>query len=256
MKTTQRIARQFWLCALLSGMACLPVMAQQTAKDKGEVTIKIIERNGDEVRETNRTYRLDSNDDRDKIAMKLVDSLRAAHPNDRKRQVTIIIDEQGGNYIRQQFGPGDAYARRPRAGADSRPGANWEFDFRANIDSMAGKVDRFFRYDFEPKLNRVFDGWAQTYNGKAKPSTIRSLDVFPNNPDKDQLNIRFTAPAKGDIDIVVTTAKGKEVSRRAINDFSGEYVGQIDLGKKVTPGVYFVTVTQNEDGAVKRVVVE
>jgi hypothetical protein len=250
MKTTQQMARRFWLSALLLGMATLPGLAQQTTKDKGDVTIKIIERNGDQVRETNRTYRLDSNDDRDKIAMKLVDSLKAAHPNERSRQVTIIIDEGSGNRIRQQFGSGDVYARRPYTVPQ------WEYDFRNNVDSAVGKVDRFFRYDFEPGLNRVFDNWSRTYNGATKPSTIRSLDVYPNNPDKDQLNIRFTAPAKGDIDIVVTTAKGKEVSRRSINDFSGEYIGQIDLGKKIAPGVYFVSVTQNEDGAVKRVVVE
>ena len=250
MKTIRLTARQFWFFTLLFSTLTAPVLAQKTTKDKGEVTIKIIERNGDEVRETNRTYRLDSTDDRDKIAMKLVDSLKAAHPNDRKRQVTIIIDEGDGSRVRQQFGPGDMYARRPY----SVP--QWEYNLRNNVDSVAGKVDRFFRYDFEPRLNQVFDGWAQTYNSKAKPSTIRSLDVFPNNPDKDQLNIRFTAPAKGNIDITVTTAKGKEVSRREIKNFSGEYVGQIDLGNKIAPGVYFVTVTQNEDGAVKRVVVE
>lgn len=250
MKTTRLSAQGFWLSALFFSLAVSPVLAQQPSKSKGEVTIKIIERNGSEVRETNRTYRLDSNDDRDKIAMKLVDSLKAAHPNESKRQVTIIIDEGEGNRTRQQFGQGDVYARRPY----SVP--QWEYDFRNNVDSVAGKVDRFFRYNFEPGLNRVFDGWSNNYNGKVKPSSIRSLDVFPNNPDKDQLNIRFTAPAKGDIDIAVTTAKGKEVSRREIKDFSGEYVGQIKLGKKVTPGVYFVTVTQNEDGAVKRVVVE
>lgn len=250
MKTTRITAQRLWLPGLLFALTLSPVLAQQTAKDKGEVTIKIIERNGDQVRETSRTYRLDSNDDRDKIAMKLVDSLKAAHPNDRKRQVTIIIDEGEGSRVRKQFGSGDVYARRPY----SVP--QWEYELRTGVDSVAGKVDRFFRYDFEPKLNRVFEGWSNTYNGPTKPSTIRGLDVFPNNPDKDQLNIRFTAPAKGDIDIVVSTAKGKEVSRRTINDFSGEYVGQIDLGKKITPGVYFVTVTQNEDGSVKRVVVE
>jgi hypothetical protein len=90
---------------------------------------------------------------------------------------------------------------------------------------------------------------------EAKPSSVRGLDVYPNNPDKDQLNIRFTAPAKGDVSIVVTNTKGKEVARKDISDFSGEFIGQINLGRKAE-GTYFVTVTQNEDGAVKRVVVD
>ena len=107
--------------------------------------------------------------------------------------------------------------------------------------------------DFDRQIARPFEDWARNLNGK--PSTIRGLDAYPNNPDRDQLNVRFTAPAKGDVSIVVTNTKGKEVAKRDINDFSGEFVGQIDLGKK-TQGTYFITVTQNEDGAVKRIVVE
>ena len=88
-----------------------------------------------------------------------------------------------------------------------------------------------------------------------KSSTIRGLDAFPNNPDRNQLNVRFTAPVKGDVRIVVANPAGKEVAKRTLKDFSGEFVGQIDLGRNPT-GTYFITVTQNEDGAVKRIVVE
>ena len=69
------------------------------------------------------------------------------------------------------------------------------------------------------------------------------------------LNVRFTAPAKGDALIVVTNPKGKEVARRELKEFSGEFVGQVDLGRKAE-GVFFVTVTQNEDGAVRRIVLK
>jgi flagellar hook assembly protein FlgD len=251
MKTAPLLSRSLGLSALLLSLMLTPALAQQKAKDpkdKNEVTIKIIERNGDNVRETNRTYHLDDSDDRDKIAMKLVDSIKAAHPGDRKRQMTIIIEEGDGNRVRERFG--DAYARRPFESP------RWHYEFRNGIDTVVSNVDRYFRYDFEPQLNRAFEGWSRNYNGRTRPSTIRSLDVYPNNPDKDQLNVRFTAPAKGDVQLVVTNAKGKEVARREIKDFSGEFVGQIDLGNKADNGVYFVTVTQNEDGAVKRVVVE
>lgn len=253
MKTARFIFRQIGLPALLLGLTLTPSLAQQDAKDKdkkekGDVTIKIIERNGDNVRETNRTYKLNSSDSRDELAQKLVDSLKAAHPGDRKRQTTIIIEEGDGVRVRERLG--DTRNRHFYVSPD------WQYDFRVGVDSAVGKVDRFFRYDFEPQLNRAFEGWSRNYNGRTKPSSIRSLDVYPNNPDKDQLNIRFTAPAKGDVQLVVTSAKGKEIARREIKDFSGEFVGQIDLGNKVDNGVYFVTVTQNEDGAVKRVVVE
>jgi hypothetical protein len=78
--------------------------------------------------------------------------------------------------------------------------------------------------------------------------------VYPNNPETNQLNVRFTAPAKGDVHIRVTTADGKEVAKKDVKDFSGSYAGQIDVDKKAK-GVYFVNVTQNEDGAVKRIVI-
>ncbi|RYF48784.1 MAG: T9SS type A sorting domain-containing protein, partial [Cytophagaceae bacterium] len=122
-------------------------------------------------------------------------------------------------------------------------------------DSLGSQLNRLqlqFPSDWDRQLARPFEAWAR--NAESKPSSVRGLDVFPNNPDKEQLNIRFTAPAKGNVLIVVTNPKGKEVARREISDFSGEYVGQISLGRKAE-GTYFVTVTQNEDGAVKRVVV-
>ncbi|KAB7732930.1 T9SS type A sorting domain-containing protein [Rudanella paleaurantiibacter] len=252
MKTTRSIYQRFWIPAVLIGLAVTPTLAQQSSKNKtaeGEdVTIKIIERNGDQVRETTRTYKLNSNDDRDQIAMKLVDSIKAARPNERNRQMTIIIDQIDGTRVRER--PGDVYARRPYVSP------NWQYNFRMNVDSLVTNTERFFRRDIEPELNRAFDGWSRTYNVRNKPSTIRGLSAYPNNPDKDQLNVRFTAPAKGDIQIVVTNAKGKEVARRELKDFSGEFVGQIDLGKKGSAGVYFLSVTQNEDGAVQRVVIE
>jgi hypothetical protein len=40
-----------------------------------------------------------------------------------------------------------------------------------------------------------------------------------------------------------------------VKDFQGDYLGQIDL-KKAGAGVYFLRVTQGNDGAVRRVEVK
>jgi len=275
MKTTSVFVCRFVPVLLLA--TCLSVVSQAQQKpsakagkaDKEQFRVRIIERDGSQVRELERTYRAEgmSDAERDKIVMKLVDSLRTARKDSRRRQLTIIVEDHDGDRVvtRRRDNASDAYARRP-----NRPGERnyrfyytpemreWGFDFRNNMDSLADRLNRMeFRFprDWDRQLARPFDEWARGFNRDVKPSTIRSLDVYPNNPDRDQLNIRFTAPAKGDISIVVTNAKGKEVARREIKDFSGEFVGQIDLGKK-TPGTYFVTVTQNEDGAVKRVVID
>ncbi|MVM32155.1 T9SS type A sorting domain-containing protein [Spirosoma sp. HMF4905] len=250
------------------------VQAQQTVSPSpkspnNEVNVRIIERNGDEVREVERTYRMDGMTDpeRDKMVMKLVDSLKATRKDGRKRQMTIIVEDNDGDRVvsRKRISPGmkriprDAYVQRgklPRNDWDPGNSQTWQYDFRRGTDSMADQLRRFkleFPKDFDRQLIRPFEDWSRNLNGK--PSTIRGLDAFPNNPDRDQLNVRFTAPTKGDVSIIVTNPKGKEVAKREIKDFSGEFVGQVDLGKKAQ-GIYFITVTQNEDGAVKRVIVE
>ncbi|CCH56386.1 hypothetical protein BN8_05717 [Fibrisoma limi BUZ 3] len=275
MKTTSVFVCRFVPVLLLA--TCLSITSQAQQKpitkadkaDKEEFSVRIIERDGNEVREIERTYRADgmSDADRDRVVMKLVDSLKTARKDGRRRQLTIIVEDTDGDRVvtrRRKTSP-DAYVLRP-----NRPGERnyrfyytpdmreWGFGFRNNMDSLADRLNRMeFRFprDWDRQLARPFEEWSRGFNRDVKPSTIRSLDVYPNNPDRDQLNIRFTAPAKGDITIAVTNAKGKEVARREIKDFSGEFVGQIDLGKK-TSGTYFVTVTQNEDGAVKRVVLD
>ncbi|GAB4007490.1 hypothetical protein GCM10028808_11390 [Spirosoma migulaei] len=258
------------LAVTFSGVALAQKAVSPSPKSTtNDVNVRIIERNGDEVREIERTYSMDGMSDpqRDKMVMKLVDSLKATRKDGRKRQMTIIVEDNDSDRIvsRKRIGPGmkripgDIYVQRnklPRNNRESWDNQNWNYELHRGVDSMADQIRRFkfeFPRDFDRQLVQPFESWSRNIGGK--PSTIRGLDAYPNNPDRDQLNVRFTAPTKGDISIIVTNPKGKEVAKREIKDFSGEFVGQIDLGKKAQ-GIYFITVTQNEDGAVKRVIVE
>lgn len=266
-----RFAPALLLIVGLSSLATAQKTQPTTPKPAGkELHVRIIERNGADVRETQRTYRIDglTDPERDKLVTKLVDSLKANRPvTGSRRQMTIIVEDTDGDRIvtreRMDSGngraPADAYARRgrlPRTGRDSWDSQTWQYEFRRGADSLADQMSRFkfqMPRDWDRQLARPFEDWARNMN--SKPSTIRGLDAYPNNPDRNQLNVRFTAPSKGDVSVVVTNPKGKEVARRDIKDFSGEFVGQIDLGKRAQ-GTYFITVTQNEDGAVKRVLVD
>ncbi|WP_077922155.1 T9SS type A sorting domain-containing protein [Spirosoma sp. 209] len=271
MKKTVFAGYRFASVLLLMGTLSSVAVAQKNeSSDKKaadrDVNVRIIERNGNEVREIERTYRIEGMTDpeRDKLVMKLVDSLKATRKDGGKRQMTIIVEDGEGDRIvtreryRTDGKPGDAWVMRnrlPRTGISPR-NREWEFELRRGADSLADRMDRFrfqFPRDFDRQFARPFEDWARNLN--TKTSTIRGLDAYPNNPDRNQLNVRFTAPAKGNVTIIVTNPKGKEVARRELNDFSGEFVGQIDLGKK-PQGTYFITVTQNEDGAVKRIVVD
>ncbi len=117
-----------------------------------------------------------------------------------------------------------------------------------------------FNGDFHPKAKMLMrdmedfgkhfgDVW-ESGDMASKASSIRSLNAYSNNPADDVLNLRFSVPEKGNVTVTITDIKGKEIGKKEIHDFEGEYVGQIEL-KKNTKGTLFVTVIQNEDGAVK-----
>lgn len=269
MKKQQLPARWFGLMLLAAATFTGNAYAQKAknqAATPDEIHVQIIERTGNDIRETNRTYRVDGLQDpeRDRLVTKLVDSLKAARrKSGDNQQLTVIVEDGTGNRTttRERNSTGsqrrrnDVYVWRDRR-STSGNGSTWQYDLRRGADSIGRQLNRLqlqFPSDWDRQLARPFETWAR--NMEAKPSSVRGLDVYPNNPDKDQLNIRFTAPAKGNVSIVVTNTKGKEVARKDISDFSGEFIGQINLGRKAE-GTYFVTVTQNEDGAVKRVVVD
>jgi len=92
-------------------------------------------------------------------------------------------------------------------------------------------------------------------NQKNGSKTINGLISYPNKPFNGKLNVRFRAPGNGNVTISVTDVNGKEIASEQIKDFSGLYLGQIDV-KKSGAGVYFVRVTQSNDGAVRRVQVD
>ncbi len=273
MKKTRLTRCQFATVLLIAGSFGRAATAQQTtpkSTSPNDVHVRIIERNGDQVREIERTYRMDglSDPERDKLVTRLVDSLKATRSDGGKRRMTIIVEDNDGNRTdtRLRTTPGnrlngDAYVQRgrlPRLGNDSWNNQNWSFEFRRGADSLADQLKRFqyqFPRDFDQQLVRPFQDWSRNFSAGTKPSTIRGLEAYANNPDRNQLTVRFTAPAKGNVLIVVTNPIGKEVARRDVKDFSGEFVGQLDLGKN-PQGAYFITVTQNQDGAVKRILID
>ncbi|GAA4407716.1 hypothetical protein GCM10023187_28690 [Nibrella viscosa] len=267
MKRTNTTLLRFALALLLTGSISGLAVAQQ-AKEKAkndQLRVRIIERNGNRVSEVDRTYPLDGMTDekRDALVKRLVDSVQTARKEKGNSQLTIIIEE-GNNELRIKSRRPEAYALRPNRSLPKNDrrlyfynDGNGQFDFRMNFDSLANRLNRRelnLPRNFEYRLAEPFENWSRNGSFGTKASTVRSLDAYPNNPDQNLLNVRFVAPAKGDITITITNPKGKEVARKEVKDFSGEYVGQIDLGKNAK-GTYFITVTQNEDGAVKRIVI-
>lgn len=252
---------------MISGLFLTEKAAAQSSKDeknKTSVRIKVTEDNNGKSRTIEKNYVLPdmSGDAREDFVDKALDSL---HLNaDGKNQVTITIDDKKGNTITQ---------RRKKMQKDRKQGGHDEFAFNYNGDdfkdlnfnfdelrNQTRNLEREFRpkakimmRDVEEFGNRFGEKMDHFWNEDMKASTVRNLNVYPNNPDNGVINLRFFAPTKGDVNVTISDTKGKEVGRKEIKDFSGEFVGQIDI-KKSTKGTVFVTVTQNEDGAVKRVI--
>lgn len=237
--------------------------AQTPDKDK-KTTIRVSVADDEKSEPVEKTYRVKSMNDeeRKQFVDKVLDSLGA---NTKKEGKIISVTIDDGDNNRQTM------TRKRKTGSQNDRhdrdalAFNWtedlgkEFNFDSeNFRSQMRNIER----DLKPKARvlmrdmenfgeRMGDFWNSESN---KAASVRDLNVYSNNPDNGILNLRFQVPQKGDLTITVTDVKGKEVGKKEIKDFGGNFVGQIDL-KKNTKGTLFVTVVQNEDGAVKRVVI-
>lgn len=124
---------------------------------------------------------------------------------------------------------------------------------------------RFKNFDEKKMLSSIepmiknfkgnFDVDLKDFDFLNESKTVKALKIYPNKPFDNKLNLKFHAPVKGDVNIIVTDINGKEVGSQKFKDFQGDFMGQVDLKKNVK-GTVFVTVTQGEDGTSKRVVIE
>ena len=124
---------------------------------------------------------------------------------------------------------------------------------------------RFKNFDEKKMLSSIepmiknfkgnFDVDLKDFDFLNESKTVKALKTYPNKPFDNKLNLKFHAPVKGDVNIIVTDINGKEVGSQKFKDFQGDFMGQVDLKKNVK-GTVFVTVTQGEDGTSKRVVIE
>ena len=258
----QAIFKQITLsCLLFAGVTLSQSAFAQTGADNKKTTIRIkaIEDKDGKVKNIEKRYEVSemSDKDRQEFIDKAVDSLKIDKENQRSLPITVDDGDEP-----------TVITRKRRKVTTDHPddrditAFSWTDDFAENFDTEKFRSHmRNFEREFKPKAkimmkdmeslgDRMGEFWTKEI---MKPSSVRELNVYTNNPDNGVLNLRFQAPQKGDVSISVTDTRGKEVAKKEIKDFSGEFVGQVEI-KKNTKGTLFVTVVQNEDGATKRVV--
>lgn len=259
--------------------------AQSADESKTSIQVRVTEKKAGKMQVNERRYEVSpmSDAEQKRFVDKVLDSLGVDGKG--QQQVSIIVNDNAGKLRVESRGPGDqsqaASDPRQRVETGSRQDdepvisdrRDGDDSFRFDTEELRGNVRRMQK-ELEPKLNelrrnmepglntmqRKLEGMGDRMNGLwsnegVAAGSVRSLNVYPNNPDNGVLNLRFSTPDKGDIHITVTDIQGKEVGKKMIKDFSGEFVGQIEL-KKNTKGTLFVTVVQNEDGTVRRVVLK
>lgn len=276
MKTVS-IQKLTWSLLLVAAPVFLSVAQAQSDKKpkkddddkKTSIRVRVSEDDNGKVRDIEKSYEVGAMTDseRQRFIDKVLDSLNVDKKG--KQTISITVDDGADGVI--------ASKKRKKVIIDHRdprePMAfHWDGDFKYEWDSDKFRenmktIEKNFERNFNPKakmmirdmedmgrnFSKSFDyAWENRDNVKA--ASIRSLNAYTNNPADDVLNLRFSVPQKGNVTVTITDTKGKEVGKKEIHEFEGDYVGQIEL-KKNTKGTLFVTVVQNEDGAVKRVVI-
>ncbi|MHA8098950.1 T9SS type A sorting domain-containing protein [Aquirufa aurantiipilula] len=268
--------KTFILSALLGTMGTL-AMAQDAPKS--ESTIKIVVDENGKQKVIERTF---ANPELAEAGMKqLNDSLnREMGKSDGKTKIiTMDIRKRGGNRMQMDaMGPMPQLNKQRMARVEKRMMKKFKNQmddkqvriFRHGPEDMEIHVEdlpggKNFKFDFDENgpdfrgLRRLqeegFPMGGQNLAWGQASSTIKGLFANPNHPFNGKLNIRFHAPEKGNVAITVRDVNGKEVASETVKDFQGRYLGQVDL-KKAATGVYFVQVTQGNDGAVIRVKID
>ncbi len=278
MKTVS-IQKLTWSLLLVAASALLSVAQAQSDKKiktadtdgKTSIRIRVTEDDNGKVRDIEKSYQVGalSDDERQKFIDEVLDSLNVDKKS--KQTISITVDDGADGVTaakkRKKVIVDHRDPREPMVfhwDGDFKHDLDWDSDkFNENMKSIQKNFDRNFHpkakmmmrdmEDFGKNFGKSFDyAWDSREN--VKSASIRSLNAYTNNPADDVLNLRFSVPQKGNVTVTVTDTKGKEVGKKEIHEFEGEYVGQIEL-KKNTKGTLFVTVVQNEDGAVKRVVI-
>ena len=183
------------------------------------------------------------------------DMLKELKGDEENIQVEIAIEDKISNddIIRmdRHEGPSrmEIYKKR-RKGSD-------EENFEWNMERFGEQMKQFgeeFPQHIEREMPQVY-AWSDNFFRQLAPSTIRSLDVFPNKPQQDVINVRFFAPEEGDVTITLLDVKGNTVAQETEKAFKGEYVGQLQL-KKSVKGTFFVLVSQGEDAQSRKIILE
>lgn len=255
------------LCII--ALLCTPLimLAQEETKERVKVRIETYDRNGKKnVVEREIDTKGMSEAEKEKIIEDIQDEAMQDISGSKKMKIVIrdgedrsIFDDEDRFSFGDEEGDRDLRIYRHKK---SRKGSDSDFDFDFDTDDFDSErfseQMRVLAEDLPRKIQRAIPKiytWNDGIFITDANANIQSLDVFPNRPITNEVNIRFFAPEEGDVTITILDTKGNVVGKKNFEAFKGDFAGQVSLD--VTPlGTYFVIVSQGEDGISRKVVFE
>jgi Secretion system C-terminal sorting domain len=259
----------------LLGLIAVTAQAQnrQTSKsvedNNGQLRIQISTEENGKKTNFNRSYSVEGLTPEEKQALvdRVCDSLGLGEKNPNRRFKMQIDDNNEGGANRRKprkFGEENNQGTpEEQAKGKSR---SYSFDMDGDLEqlfreSFGNLGDVFQGFENNPEMQRWLGQPGRNHQGLVwrspnQKGSIQRLEVYPNNPNNNRLNVSFSAPAQGDVTVTITDIQGKEMGREIFKDFTGAFVGQIELRKTLEKGTYFVTVVQGLDGDVQRLAID
>jgi hypothetical protein len=265
----------------MSAMAQKSISQNIDEKDgKLRIHVESSENGKKEVFERNYDVKGMNQDDKDKLVNRVTDSLWTASGDAEgsRKQIRIKVDRNEDRNINSDddrpFSLNSPQGKSKKKMYIYKDGKKIEKDLDGDSNddltiffkNFGNDMEKTFKNFDEKKMFSSIEPMMKNFQGNInldmkdfdflnESKTVKALKIYPNKPFDNKLNLKFHAPEKGDVNVIVTDINGKEIGSQKFKDFQGDFMGQVDLKKNVK-GTVFVTVTQGEDGTSKRVVIE
>ncbi|MEY4540966.1 MAG: hypothetical protein RLZZ306_2723 [Bacteroidota bacterium] len=255
-------------------------ISQNINENNGKMTIHVESSENGKKEVFDKTYNVEgmSESEKDRLINRITDSLSNGSGDGRNRQFKMKIDRSENRHrdsdddsdrpfsLNTPQGKTKKRVEIYKDGKRIEKNSDGDDDLTIFFKDFGNDMERRFKNFDEKKMFSSIEPMMKNFKGNItmdmkdfdflnESKTVKALKIYPNKPFDNKLNLKFHAPEKGDVNVIVTDINGKEVGSQKFKDFQGDFMGQVDLKKNVK-GTIFVTVTQGEDGTSKRVVIE
>ena len=255
-------------------------ISQNIDEKNGKMTIHVESSDNGKKEVFDKSYNVEgmSESEKDRLINRITDSLSDSSGEGKNRQFKIKIDRYENRHSDSDddrpFSLNSPQGKSKKKTQIYKDGKriekdldnDGENDINLFFKDFGNDMEKRFKNFDEKKMFSSIEPMMKNFKGNFdidmkdfdflnESKTVKALKIYPNKPFDNKLNLKFHAPEKGDVNVIVTDINGKEVGSQKFKDFQGDFMGQVDL-KKSVKGTIFVTVTQGEDGTSKRVVIE